>query len=67
MKIATSDTIIEYYKEKIEQQASVKTSGLAIPFSVYKDSIIEVSYISEDIAYYHIQKQVLDYLELVSK
>lgn len=65
MRIEMTDTLIEFYRGKIETFKNSKTSGCAIPFSVYKNSIIEVTHICDDIESYDIQKQVLEYLKTV--
>jgi len=62
IKIKFSDKLIKLYEKKVEELKHSKTSGFSIPFTSYKDDIIEVSYKAEDIQQYHIQKQMLDYL-----
>ena len=64
MKIEFSDKLIDLYKNKVEELKHSKTSGFSIPFSDYKDDILEISYVVDNIGDYHIQKQFLDYLAL---
>ena len=62
MKIRFSDKLMELYNTKVEELKHSKTSGFSIPFTDYKDDILGVTYVDNDIEKYHIQKQLLDYL-----
>jgi len=62
-KIKFSDKLVNLYKKKAEELKHSKTSGFSIPFTEYKDDIIEINYIDSKINDYHIQKQLLDYLD----
>lgn len=62
MKIAFSDNLIKIYKEKMENLGA-GTSGTAISFADYKDDIIEISFMCQDIFDYNLQDQVLEYIK----
>jgi len=65
IKIKFSDKLMKLYNTKVEELKHSKTSGFSIPFSSYKNDIISVTYIDENVSQYHIQKQMLDYLATV--
>lgn len=63
LRIAFSDKIVKLYEDKVKQLENSKTSGAQIPFTEYKDDIVAVTYVSDDIQDYNIQKQFLKYIE----
>jgi len=62
MIIEFTDELLNFYKNKVELLKNSKTSGCTIPFSLYRESIIDVSFVCDDIKSYNIQEQFLEYL-----
>ena len=66
MRVAFSDKLLNLYGKKVEELKHSKTSGFDISFKDFKDDIIEVTHVSDDLENYHIQKNFIDHvLDLV--
>lgn len=63
MKVKCSDKLLDLYSKKVEELKHSKTSGFDISFKDFKDDIIEITYVTDDICNYHIQKNFLEYVE----
>ena len=63
LRVKFSDKLIELYGNKVEELKHSKTSGFAISFKDFKDDILEITHVTENLSDYHIQKNFLDYVE----
>ena len=63
MRIKFSDKLLNLYSKKVEELKHSKTSGFDISFKDFKDDIIEITHVVDNLKDYHIQKNFIDYVE----
>lgn len=63
MRVKFSDKLLDLYSKKVEELKHSKTSGFDISFKDFKDDIMEITHVVDDICDYHIQKNFLEYVE----